>query len=176
MIDIADRFLRADHVRHGNVDARRLHALGAPLVEQSRMCGNAQVGKIPLELLDGRIIALVRNLVTAIGAARQQEAAQILEQDQIAHFTLEFRRARRRDHRLEDFRLAMVAIERAGPAGDRESWETCLAAALQLIAGIGSEGWGEKPQHAKRMLLRRALQRLDQRPIERQLIERFDLP
>ena len=139
------------------------------------MGGNAQIGEIAFELFDGRVIALVRHLVASIGTAGEQEAAQVLEQHQIAHLALELRRAGRRDHRREDFCLAMVAIERAGTAGNRESRKARLAAAFQFVAGIGAECWGEKPQYAKRLLVRRSLQRFDQRPVEWQLVERFDL-
>ena len=175
MIDVPDRLLRSDHVRHRHVDARRFHLLGSPLIQQSRMGCNAQVGEVAFELFDGRVITLVGNLVTAIGPAGEEEAAQVLEQNQIAHLALELRRARRRDHRLENFGLTMVAIERAGTAGNRESRKARLAAAFQFIAGIGTEGRGKKPQHAKRLLVRCSLQRFNQRPVERQLVERFDL-
>ena len=126
--------------------------LARALIEQGRMRGDAQIGEIALELFDGRIIALVRDFVAPVGSAGKQEAAQVLQQNQIAHLALEFRRARGGDHRLEDLGLAMVAIERAGAAGNRESRKTCLAAAFQFLAGIGAECRGEKPQHAKRLL------------------------
>ena len=75
MIDVADRLLRPYHVSHGHIDTGRFHVFGAPFVEQGRMCGNAQIGKLVLEFLDGRVIALVRHFVAPIGTAREEEAA-----------------------------------------------------------------------------------------------------
>ena len=139
------------------------------------MRGNAQIRKFALELSDGRIVPLVRHFVAPVGSAGKQEAAQVFEQNQIAHLALELGRARGGNHRFEDLGLAVIAIERACAAGNREGRETCLAAAFQFLAGVGAEGRSEKAQNAKRLLAGGRLQQFDQRTVERQLVERFDL-
>ena len=123
--------LRADDVHHRRVDAGRLHRSRARCVEQRRVDRDLQMREIALEPFDHRVVALVADLVAAVRAAGQQEALQILRSHQLAHLAVEHLRGGRRDHRLEDLRLAVVAVERAGAGGDGERREGVLAAALQ---------------------------------------------
>jgi hypothetical protein len=64
------------------------------------MHGDAQLRKLTLQLLDGRIEALIGHFVAPVGAAGEQKAAEVLEHDEIAHLALQLRRAGRCDHWL----------------------------------------------------------------------------
>ena len=56
-----------------------------------------------------------------------------------------------------------------------EGREARLAAAFQLLAGIGAEGRRVEAQRPERALARGLLQRVDQSLVERQILERLDL-
>src|SRR6266542_3118846 len=113
MIDVADRLLGPDHVHHRRVHTRDLHQPCAALIEQRRVNRDLQIGIVALELLDDRVEALVADLVTLGRSAGEQESAQVLCDDQVAHLAIEHFGRGRRDHRLEDLRLAVVAHQRA---------------------------------------------------------------
>ncbi len=177
MIDLADRLLGADDVDHRHIDAAFRHLAHILARSERRMDRDAEPGKIALETGEHRIISPVGHFVAPIRASREKKAAQPLPRDHLAHHGLEMLGRARRDHRLEDLRLAVVAIERAPPAGDGEGREVHLAATLEFFGGVGAETRGEEAERGQRTGKRLALERLDQFVIERDVgpvLERGD--
>jgi hypothetical protein len=139
VIDVADRLVGADDVHHRRVDTGGLHALRARLVEERRMDRDLEIRIVALQPLEHRVVALVLDLVALRRAAREQEAAQVLRGDQLTDLAVEHVGRGCRNHRLQDLRLAVVAIERAAAGGDRERRECVLAAAFELAARVRLE-------------------------------------
>src|SRR5205085_8779414 len=101
---------------------------------QRRMHRDLEVGKVALEPGDRRQEALVANLVAAVRAAGEQKALQVVEPREVADLALERFRSARGNHRRQDLRLAVITVETAGAAGDRERRKALLAAAGKLGA------------------------------------------
>src|SRR5581483_3980586 len=89
--------------------------------------------------LDDRIVALVADFVAAVGTAGQEEPAQILRGDQLAHFTVEHLGIRRGNHRLENLRLTVIAVQCTSAGCHRKRGKAVLAATLELATRIGLE-------------------------------------
>ena len=140
VVDLADGRLRADHVHHRGVDARRFHRLRARAVEQRRVDRDLEVREIALQALDRGVVALVADLVGAVRSPGEQEAAQRAAGRHRAHRALERFRSARGDHRLEDLRPAVLAHQGAGARGDGERGKCVAAAAAELAARVRLEG------------------------------------
>ena len=129
---------------------------------------------IALQTLDDREVALVGDLVALVRAARQQEALQVLAVDHLAHLAIEHRGIGRGDHRLEDLRLAVVAIERAAAGRHRERRECVLAAAFQIAARVRLERRRREADLATAHRFARALEVGDQAGVEFGVLELLD--
>jgi hypothetical protein len=175
MIDLADRLLRADHVHHRRIDAGTFHQFRAPLVEEGRVHGDPQMGKIALQALEDGKISFVLDLIAPVGAAREQEALQILHEHEVTHPLLEHVRRGRRDHRLQDPGLAVIAVERTRPCRHREGGKRVLAAALHLGGGVLLERRRREAYGAEPAAFLRHRLHLGHKPrLEGRLLQLFD--
>lgn len=173
VIHLADGIGIADHVHHRHIDPGRLHALRARGIQQGGVNGDAQAREIVLQALEDREIAVVFHLVAPVRAAGKQKPLQPAGADHLAHAGLEGFRVLRRDHRRQDFGLAMIAVERTGAAGDGESRKTVTAAAAEFVIGEGTEARREETQRREWPCRRLPLQRRDQCGIKRKFVERL---
>jgi hypothetical protein len=174
MVDVADRLLSADHVHHGGIDTSRCHQPCARLIEQGGMNRDLQFRKITFELFDDGVIFLVLDLVAPVGATRQQKPFQVLQQNEVAHFSIEHFRARCRYHRLEDLAAAMVTVQRAGPAGHGECRERVFRAPGQLARLVLAKGGCGEADRAKWPGARVRLHGGDKARVEERILKWFD--
>jgi hypothetical protein len=133
-----------------------------------------ETGEVLLELLHDRQVAPVIDLVLLVGATREQEPVQVVVFDQVPDFLVQDLGPRRRDHRLEDLLLAVIAIEPAGGRRDRKCRETVLAAAVEFRARILLERRRREADWPRLPAVRARLEFVDERPIEFRVLQVLD--
>ena len=138
------------------------------------MDGDSEKREIAFNLLDDGIVALVFNLVAATRATGEREPLQTVGADQDANFTIELSGSGRRDHGLEDFRLAVIAVQRARPGGNGKRWEAVVGTAAQLGRGVILERWCRESEYSTAGRFSTALQFADQGGVERRVLKLLD--
>jgi hypothetical protein len=139
VIDLADRRLGSDHIEHRIVDPRSGKAFGPRPIHQARVGCDAQIGEVGLESRDRRQEALERHLVPPVRAARQKKSREIAGRGPGADLAFQHLRPGRGNHRLQNLRLAMVAVERARATRDRERRKAATPAAFEVVGRVGAK-------------------------------------
>ncbi len=174
VIDLANRLRSSDHVHHRGIDPGRFHRERTPPVSEGRMNRDPQLRMVPSQPLEHRKETLVADLVAPIRAAGEQKTLQSLPLDHLAHLAIEHLRGSRRQHRLEDLRPAVLAVESAGAGGDGKGRKTVPRAAAQLRAGVILERRGGEADRPGRNHRARAFELGNKLAIERRIFQLLD--
>ncbi len=170
VIHLLDGVLRADHVEHRRVDARLFHAPRRVARDERRVNGDAERGKRILDAPDRRVERAVLDLVPVVRAAGEEHPPRA-GCDLIVDDAPQRLRRARRDHRLEDLRLAVVALQLAVAAGDRHGRPGALPAARDLARRKDLE---RRDVEVDRSGSPARLERADERRVEGRNLERLD--
>ena len=175
VIDLGEGVLRADHIHHRHVDTGVFHAACDVEIDQGGMQGYLECGEGIFDAANRRIIRRVFHFVAVIRAAGEQHALRA-EIDLRTHHAPQVLRRARRNHRFQDFCLAVVTGQLAFAAGNRHRGPRLLATPFNFGGSVSLKSGGIKIDARCFSNFRTSRHLCDQGGIERNVFQRIDLP
>ena len=143
VVHLGDCVLRANHIHHGCVYAAIFHTPRDIHVHQGSVHRDFERGESVFDAADGCVIGVILHLVAMIGATGKQHALGTAA-NLLVHHAPQLFRCARRDHGFQNFCFAMVTLQLAVPARNRNRWPSALAATANFRGSIGFKGGGIK--------------------------------